>query len=278
MRVLIAGCGYVGAALGARLAASGTTVWGGKRSPAGLPPGVTPWPFDLTSPALPVPPNVTHLVFSAAPDQGSEESYRRVYLDGFRHVLAALREAGAPLERVVFVSSTSVFAEQSGGDVDEDSPTVSDGKGALILAAEALALEHPGGVVARLAGIYGPGRERLIRMVREGSARCSVPSPIGNRIHRDDAAGMIDHLLRLPAPARCYLGVDDAPVALSEVYTWIASRLGLPPPPTSSEPDARGRGAFKRCLNARLRQSGYSFLFPTYREGYGAMLSASGAG
>jgi nucleoside-diphosphate-sugar epimerase len=209
-----------------------------------------------------VPPNVTHLVFSAAPDQGSEESYRRVYLDGFRHVLAALREAGAPLERVVFVSST----------------TVSDGKGALILAAEALALEHPGGVVARLAGIYGPGRERLIRMVREGSARCSVPSPIGNRIHRDDAAGMIDHLLRLPAPARCYLGVDDAPVALSEVYTWIASRLGLPPPPTSSEPDARGRGAFKRCLNARLRQSGYSFLFPTYREGYGAMLSASGAG
>lgn len=66
-------------------------------------------------------------------------------------------------------------------------------------------------------------------------------------------------------------------MALSEVYTWLAGHLGLPPPPSSTEPDARGRGAFKRCLNTRLRQSGYPFLFPTYREGHGAMLSASEA-
>jgi nucleoside-diphosphate-sugar epimerase len=157
--------------------------------------------------------------------------------------------------------------------VDEDSPVVDSGKGAILLEAERLALALPGGLVARLAGIYGPGRERLIRMVRDGTARCSLPSPIGNRIHRDDAAGMLLHLLRLPRPHRCYIGVDDDPAPLSEVYTWIARRLGVPAPPASTEPDPRGRGAFKRCLNARLRASGYSFLFPSYREGYGALLA-----
>jgi nucleoside-diphosphate-sugar epimerase len=272
MRVLIAGCGYVGMNLAGRLAAAGHQVWAGRRRPEGLPPGVIPWPLDLTRRELPVPPGVTHLVFAAAPDEGSEEAYRRIYLEGLTHALGALRAAGAPLERVVFVSSTSVFAEQSGGDVDEDSPTATDGKSALLLEAERLALAHPGGIVARLSGIYGPGRERMIRMVREGAARRATPSPIGNRIHRDDAAAMIEHLLHLPDPARCYLGVDDAPVPLSEVYEWLAERLDVPPPPLSSEPDARGRGAFKRCLNHRLKASGYRFLFPTYREGYGAML------
>jgi nucleoside-diphosphate-sugar epimerase len=273
MRVLVAGCGYVGAALAARLAREGAVVWGARRFPADLPSGVLPWSLDLSDPGLPVPPGVTHLVFCAAPDEGSEEAYRRVYLHGLRNVLGALRGSGAPLARVIFVSSTSVFAEQSGGDVDEDSPVVDSGKGAILLEAERLALALPGGLVARLAGIYGPGRERLIRMVRDGTARCSLPSPIGNRIHRDDAVGMLLHLLRLPHSHRCYLGVDDDPAPLSEVYTWIARQLGVPPPPVSTEPDPRGRGAFKRCLNARLRASGYSFLFPTYREGYGALLA-----
>jgi len=275
MRVLLAGCGYVGTALAARLAREGAVVWGARRSSADLPPGVLPWSLDLSDPGLLVPPGVTHLVFCAAPDEGSEEAYRRVYLHGFRNVLAALRSSGASLARVIFVSSTSVFAEQSGGDVDEDSPVVDSGKGVILLEAERLALDLPGGLVARLAGIYGPGRERLIRMVRDGTARCSLPSPIGNRIHRDDAAGMLLHLLRLPHPRRCFLGVDDDPAPLSEVYTWIARQLGVPPPPTSIEPDPRGRGAFKRCLNARLRASGYSFVFPTYREGYGALLACA---
>ncbi|MCS6898792.1 MAG: SDR family oxidoreductase [Myxococcales bacterium] len=275
MRVLIAGCGYVGSALAARLVRSGAVVWGGRRSSHGLPPGVLPWSLDLTEPNLRVPPEVTHLVFCAAPDESSEDAYRRVYLDGFRNILGALLQDRAPLERLIFVSSTSVFAEQSGGAVDEDSPVVTSGKGALLVEAERLALAHPGGVVARLAGIYGPGRDRLIRMIREGTARRSYPSPFGNRIHRDDAAGMIEHLLRLSFAERCYLGVDDAPVPLDEVYLWLADRLGVPPPPVSNEPDARGRGALKRCLNARLRASGYRFLYPSYREGYGSLLAST---
>lgn len=270
---MIVGCGFVGAALASRLVGGGVEVFGGRRRTEGLPAGVLPWALDLRDPALGVPDGVTHLVFCAAPDEGSEEAYRRVYVEGLERVLAALHRQKSPLERVVFTSSTSVYAEQSGGLVTEDSPTLAgDIRADCLLAAEQMTQAQPGGVVARLSGIYGPGRERMIRMVLDGSARCATPSPIGNRIHRDDAAAMIEHLLKLPAPASCYLGVDDAPAPLDEVYRWLAEQLGVPPPPTSSEPDARGRGAFKRCSNARLKATGFSFRFPSYREGYGEML------
>ena len=270
MRVLVAGCGFVGAALAGRLAARGVRVFGGKRNPVGLPAGVTPWALDLAAPV--VPDGVTHVVFCAAPDEGSEEAYRRLYVDGLTRLLDALDQSRAPLERLVYTSSTSVFAEASGGDVDETSAVTSQPHGAIVREAEVITQARPGGVVIRLAGIYGPGRERMIRMVASGEARCSHPAPIGNRIHRDDAAGAIDHLLTLAQPDDLYVGVDDAPVELCEVYRWLAARLGVAPPAESSEPDARGRGAFKRCRNGRLRASGYELAYPTYREGYGAML------
>lgn len=270
MRVLVAGCGFVGAALAGRLAARGVEVFGGKRRPVGLPAGVTPWALDLTAPVVPA--GVTHVVFCAAPDEGSEEAYRRVYVDGLRRLLDALDQGGVPPARLVFTSSTSVFSEVSGGEVDEASPVVDGGHGGIVREAEVIAQGRPGGVVIRLAGIYGPGRERMITMVKNGEARCAHPAPIGNRIHRDDAAGAIDHLLTLAQPRDLYVGVDDAPVELCEVYRWLAARLGVAPPVESSEPDARGRGAFKRCRNGRLRGSGYELRYPTYREGYGAML------
>ena len=73
-----------------------------------------------------------------------------------------------------------------------------------------------------------------------------------------------------------YIGVDDAPVTELEVLEWLAARLGAPAPRRVSEADAASRGAGKRCSNARLRASGYRFRYPTYREGYAAVLSGEG--
>lgn len=270
MNVLVAGAGYVGMALAQRLAAGGHRVWAARRSEAPTPQGVVLHRCDFTRASVDVPPNLDAVVYAVAPDRGHPEDYERTYVTGLRNLLDALERASPALRRIVFVSSTSVFAE--GEEVDEDSPVrTDDDKARALLEAESLCLAHPSGVVLRLAGIYGPGRDRLVRMVREGTARCARSRPIGNRIHRDDCAGALEHLLTLERPERLYLGVDHAPVPLCEVYRWIAARIGVSAPPESDEADARG-GTRKRCSNARLVASGYRFIYPTYREGYESVL------
>ena len=123
------------------------------------------------------------------------------------------------------------------------------------------------GTVLRLAGIYGPGRDRIVRMVKEGTARTGSLA-FGNRIHQRDCAGALAHLLELDAPAPTYVGVDLAQDPLDTVYAYVAEQLGVPIP-AAGDGDARSRGTGrKRCSSALLRQSGYVFRVPSYREGY----------
>ena len=122
-------------------------------------------------------------------------------------------------------------------------------------------------------GIYGPGRTRLIEQVRSGLHVPESPEQYTNRIHRDDAAGLLAHLLlqadkgELLAP--CYLGVDDEPAPLYEVATWLAEQLGVS---LLEEGATANRLGSKRCSNALARESGWVPQYPSYREGYSSML------
>jgi len=115
----------------------------------------------------------------------------------------------------------------------------------------------------------------------EGDARCPPPGRFGNRIHRDDAAAAIHHVLRLPRPHGLYLGVDRDPAELRTVYHWIARRAGVPDPcdPTSSSAPSstvERTGPVrpnKRCSSDRLVQSGFTFRYPTFREGYASLMA-----
>ena len=119
----------------------------------------------------------------------------------------------------------------------------------------------------RFAGIYGPGRTRLVERVRAGDP-CSAAYT--NRIHRDDCAGVLRHLLRLERPLPLYLAADREPATQCAVMTWMAERLGLPAP---SIADAGDGSLGKRCRNARLVSSGYEFEYPSFREGYDAVIA-----
>ncbi len=283
MRVLIAGCGDLGAALGVELAAAGDQVFGLRRHPEHLPPAIRPVAADLADPATLVTlPAVDALVYAAAADRSTEDAYRRAYVDGVRNLLAAPSLRQQPPQRLVFVSSTAVYAQDDGEWIDESSPAeATHFRARWLLEGEALvrtaAVSATGTVttVLRLAGIYGPGRTRLLDLVRAGRATYPPGPPrYANRIHRDDAAGALAHLLRLPQPAPLYLGVDDAPVDLAEVFTYLAVELGAPLPQIASAPaEGAPERASKRCSNALLRAAAYRFRFPTYREGYGALLA-----
>ena len=274
-RVLIAGCGYVGSALAARLVADGDAVWGMRRNPAALPDGVLPFAADLRDAATlgGLPEGLTTVFYTAAADGGSDDEYRAAYVDGPRNLLAALVAQGQRPRRVIFTSSTSVYGHSGGEWVDEDSPTVPGGFGGRrMLEGESVVLGGPfPGVVLRLGGIYGPGRTSYIDRVRAGAAECPAETTYTNRIHRDDCAGALRHLMHLDAPLPVYVGVDHAPADTCEVLRWLADTLGMPAPRTAEDTSARRRSN-KRCRGDRLRASGYSFVYPTYREGFVALM------
>lgn len=276
--VLIAGCGDVGSRLASRLLAQGWTVYGLRRSVARLPAGVTGIAgdlFDANCPnAWPTSP-IDYLVYSAAATDHDEAGYRAAYVDGLRNVLSWLKQHGQKPKRLVFVSSSSVYGQQQGEWVDESSATQATGYSSrLMLEAEHLAL-HSGipASVVRLTGIYGPGREWLLTQVRQGYRVVVEPPLYGNRIHVDDAAGLLAYLVQADARGvaldECYIGVDDAPAPLAEVVAWLREYLGVTQ--WSAEASVRRAGS-KRCSNARARALGWVPRYASYREGYAAIL------
>ena len=114
----------------------------------------------------------------------------------------------------------------------------------------------------------------MIDRVRGGRAVYRADPPqYSNRIHRDDCAGVLRHLAELDNPKDIYLGVDCEPADRRTVLNWLASALGSPAPRSSTE-EGSTRGN-KRCRNDRLIESGYTFRYPTFREGYRAVLEGA---
>ena len=267
-RVLIAGCGDVGNALGARLLADHCEVWGIRRNVSALAEGIRPWPVDLTDPAtFQTPPaQFDHVFYTASADRRDEDSYRAVYVDGLRDLLRALGNAGSPMKRVFFTSSTAVYGQRNGEWVDEESETApARFNGQILLEAESIVRGFRSGVAVRLSGIYGPGRTRLIRKVWNAEAKATKSWT--NRIHVEDCGAVLHHLMRLDAPGDLYLGSDDAPATTAEVVTWMSAQLGVPAPIAADAPSLN-----KRCRSTLLRDSGYRFLYPTFREGYAPII------
>ena len=278
--ILIAGCGYIGTALGSLLADEGHTVWGLRRHPATLPPDIRPFAADLTSSETlqTLPPAVDWVFYSAAPDAHDDVAYRAVYVEGLNNLLHALVREGQHPRRLFLTSSTGVYVQTSGEWVDETTPAEpTEFAGIRLLEGERLLLRGPfPATVLRLGGIYGPDRAGLIEKVRRGEIVGGDESPIYfNRIHRDDAAGALRHLMMLPHPDPLYLGVDHEPATLAVVLDWLAKALGVPPPRQGESSPLRmpRHGSNKRCRNARLIASGYVFRYPTFRNGYTTLLT-----
>ena len=275
--VVIAGCGDLGTETGLRFAAQGHPVVGLRRSADRVPATITGRSVDLRREVPTIPDDTGVVVVAFAAGSRDVDEYRATYVDGLRNVLDGI-DASAADPRLVVVSSTAVYDVADGSVVTEETPTHGGTPTAAVLVeAEALLRERaPGAVLVRLSGIYGPGRERLVTQVREGTARLAPgTSPHTNRIHRDDAAAAIVHLASVPDPAPTYLGTDDEPSRLDDVLRFLAAELGLPEP-TVGDGDARQAGGDKRLSNALLRSTGWEPRYPTFREGYRAVLAGEG--
>lgn len=276
--LLIAGCGDLGCSLGQQLAGPERRVIGLRRHPRHIPAPIEAYQGDLTDPAslANLPQSITQVCYIATPGAFEDDAYRRAYVEGLRNLTKRLRQQPVPPRRLVFVSSTSVYGVTDGSWVDELTPAEPGGfSGRRMLEAEQL-LADSGipGVSVRFGGIYGPGRERLIRKVRQGDPVVAEPPQWTNRIHRDDAVSVLRHLLTLDSPEPLYLAVDHTPVPMHEVTDWLSRRLGLPDCPRRPGDAGGVRGSNKRCSNRRLLASGFRFRYPDFRQGYEAMIRA----
>lgn len=160
--------------------------------------------------------------FCAASHGGDAEAYRRAYAEPVSAVAAAV-----PKARLVLCSSTAVY--EGHGTVTEDSPTPgSTAKLRVLLAAERAALAA-GGVVARLAPLYGPGRCELLRRHLAGEPQLpGAPDRVLNYLHVASAAralyllGATEHL-----PHRVF-NVCDESFTKAQVYALLAELTGVP--------------------------------------------------
>jgi len=271
-RILIAGCGYVGSATADLFHARGweVTGWtGSEKSAAQLAAKLYPVrAIDISeSAAIAAAAGEDYdvVIQCASSAGGDAAAYRRIYLESARNLLAAF-----PGATLLFTSSTSVYAQNSGEMVDENSAAAPNHeKGQILRATEDLILAS-NGVVARLAGIYGPGRSALLKKFLSGKA---VLSPNDerfiNQVHRDDIASALLLLSerRPESQGKIFNVVDDEPILLREAYGWLGAHLTRPLPPPGKMVTPRKRGeSNKRVSNRRLRALGWEPRFPTFGE------------
>lgn len=275
--LLIAGCGDLGTAIAQQLQHQAWTLYGIRRHPESLPTSIQGIAWDMAQEAQapqPLPP-VDYVLISVAADAYTPEAYQAAYVASVRHLLANLSLAP---KAIFMISSTSVYGQTQGEWIDETSPTEPTGfAGETLLAGEALVQAHPSqSVLLRCSGIYGAGRQRLLREVAAGRTAPAHPVQYSNRIHRDDCVGACVHLLQqaqqnLPLQP-VYLLTDQDPAPLYEVMQWIGTQLAVP---TRTQVQAPlRRNASKRCRNQALTASGYQLMYPSYREGYAPMIAA----
>ena len=270
-RVVILGCGFVGARAARLFARAGWGVTGVTHS-AGSAARLAGEPYrvlacDITNAASLSAARELHgadvVISAVSSGRGAEEAYREVYLRGLRNTIACLNP-----KRVLFTSSTSVYGQTDGSWVTEESLAEPVSITSRILReAEEVAIEH-GGLAARLAGIYGPGRSVLLRKFLEKTA--VIEGDGGrhiNQIHADDAAGALFHLIAHDVPAGIYNVADDMPMTQLACYEWLAARLGQALPPRGPVETSRKRGfTDKRVSNAKLRSLGWTLTYPSFQE------------
>ena len=279
-RVLIAGCGDLGLRVARLLAleSASNQSWGLRRNPilestSDL-PGFSWMAADLAQPDTlrDLPKDITHVLYTAAPKARTEADYRAVYRDGLELLLQAVTSPA--LQRVLFVSSTAVYGDHGAQWIDEDTPTAPKSfNGRVLLETEQWLHSQSAQfetLSLRLSGIYGPGRSYLLDRLRAGQATApAAESHWVNRIHIEDAAAAVLHLLNLPNPQAIYLVTDSTPLPMRVLYDALAKLVGGAVPLEGAAPASVGS---KRLSNARLRDSGFNFKWPDSRDGHAALI------
>lgn len=202
------------------------------------------------------------VLYCAAAGRGDVKVYEKIYWQGMTHTISFISKE----THLIFTSSTSVYPQNQGEWVTEESEAEPETETGKILRATEQQVLVRKGVVLRLAGIYGPGRVRMITNIKQALLQNKeIPNRWINHIHRDDIVNAIDCLIEKPATG-IFNGCDNEPASLHQIAAWLAAQWKISLPSwvqTSVEPQTH-----KRVSNAKLSSLGWKPAYPSYREGY----------
>ena len=303
MRLFVFGHGYSAGRYVETLdpdAICGVTVRSAEKADALQECGLTPFVFDGDVPhsseaakatITPALSQATHILVSTPPGHAAPpgaaagganaapgDPVLRVFGDTIRDLCPDLKWIG-------YLSTVGVYGDHGGDWIDEETPPdPKSERSTERVAAEAAwqALADDKGVklaILRLSGIYGPGRNGFVQLARGRAKRLVKPGQVFNRIHVDDIAGATA-LLAEQELGGIFNVTDDEPAPPQDVVAHAADLAGIEPPHETAfdeaelSPMARSfYGDNKRVSNARIKQAGYSLLYPTYREGLASLRS-----
>jgi len=283
-RLLIVGCGDIGARIVARLAGR-FRVFGvnatATRAPALRAAGAVPLRLDLDA--------VVHTrslrrlrgladrVIHLAPPPSSGADDPRVC-----RLLAALAPWQGARRRFVYVSTTGVYGDRGGTWIDETAtPAPATERAVRRVAAERRVRAAPcHASVLRVPGIYAADRLPLERLRRGVPALAGDQDVYTNHVHAVDLARLCLAALARGAPARIYNAVDGSDLKMGDFLDLVARAMGLPPAPRGDVAQVRSAVTAamwsfmtesRRIVNRRIVDELRTRLhYPTVRDGLNA--------
>lgn len=288
-RWLIVGCGYVGTELARQAQAAGDQVYALTRSNArseelrqqNIEPIVGHWLDPDSLRDLPcvdsVLVSVPHRADSSTQQDIAEEEIIGTHTRGLGNLLQALP---ADWRRLVYLSTTGVYGQDSSDPVDEATPVHPTRLGPkMAVAAEKWLHAQPADerfTVLRLAGIYGPGRIPLANKLRQGEPLAVPLDGHLNLVHVRDIGRMIHVVAGRAMQLPTYVFSDGQPVLRETFYRRVAELCHVPEPTfIAADPqDAKARRATdKRIDPSRLvAETRFVYQYPDYQSGLAAAL------
>jgi nucleoside-diphosphate-sugar epimerase len=269
--ILLIGLGDLGKLIAAEALEQGMAVQAMRRKAQGL-PGVAIVQHDAATPWPALPYEFTDLILCVAPDNRSESAYQLAYLTIAKQALNWLQHHPKPAH-VWVISSTSVYGQQSGEWVTENSPRSPERSTAKILvAAEDFWLKSGFAcTMLRPAGLYGPGRKMMIETAKKALHFVENKPVYTNRIEISDCARAVIHLVSRRQQGLnteiAYNLTDLNAARYGEVIQFLQQQLNIVP--ASEQHLTRGS---KRVSASLLQQSGFCWLYPDYKAGYLALM------
>ncbi len=288
-RLLVLGCGYVGAEVCRRAPRAGWQALGVVRSESSCvrlkAEGLDVVSLDILKDDLDVlGKSFDAVVYALSAGGGGDDAYRAAYAEGPARIARWAERMG--VKTLVLTSSTGVYRQD--GEVDESSPAGGDGPSDQLVAGEQAILQSTVAqrIVLRLGGLYGPGRHYLLDQLRRGER--TVGGRVDhwiNYLHRDDAAEAILAACAGSVHQRIFNVTDGHPLTKASLAQWICSRLGGAPVTFDAAAPAGPRAQrSSRVQPNRLVQStrirtelGWKPLYSDVREGLEPMITGLSA-
>lgn len=282
MRIFLFGAGYSAQAFSRLMTGEAERIDGTTRHEQNFPAlekaGIAPIIFDGETAAPELIDRLassTHVVISISPRESGDPSLAIVE--------EALRRPGNTIRWIGYLSTVGVYGNHDGNWIDETAECAPLSRRSLERveaenAWNALSERHGMPVaLLRLSGIYGPGRNAFINLERGTARRIIKEDQVFNRIHVEDIAGSLRFLAGTNTGGAFNI-TDNEPAPPQDVVTYAASLMGVVPPPevpfveADMTPMARTfYGENKRVSNRRIKDLGYTFLYPDYKAAFSAM-------